>query len=141
MRATRLRQVTFHMAIRPPAAVPATSRRLSTFIFSSTVVGRRLAELVDDLAVGEEDHAVGVRGGDRVVGDHHDRLLVLVDAAAQEAEHLGTRRGVEVAGRLVGEDDLGPRHECAGAGDALLLPAGELVGPVAEPVSRVRPCR
>ena len=33
---------------------------------------------------------------------------------------------VEVAGRLVGEDDLGARDQGAGDGDPLLLPAGEL---------------
>ena len=36
-------------------------------------------ELVDDAAVGEEHDPVGVRGRDRVVGDHHDRLAELVD--------------------------------------------------------------
>ena len=46
--------------------------------------GVGLAHLVDDPAVGEEHDPVGVRGGDRVVGDHHDRLAELVDRAAQE---------------------------------------------------------
>ena len=64
-----------------------------------------VAQLVDDPAVGEEQHPVGVRRRDRVVGDHHDRLPVLVDGAAEQLEHLGARRGVEVAGGLVGEDD------------------------------------
>ena len=50
-------------------------------------------------------HGVGVGGGDRVVGDHHDGLAQLVDGAAQEAEDLGAGAGVEVAGGLVGEDD------------------------------------
>ena len=50
---------------------------------------------------------------------------------AQEAEHLGAAGAVEVAGRLVGEDDLRPAGQRAGAGDPLLLAAGELGRPVA----------
>ena len=42
----------------------------------------RLEHLVDDLAVGEEHDPVGVARGDRVVGDHHDRLVEVVDGAA-----------------------------------------------------------
>src|SRR5690242_18422343 len=33
-----------------------------------------IAQLVHDPAVAEEDDAIRVRGGVRVVGDHHDRL-------------------------------------------------------------------
>ena len=60
------------------------------------------------------------------MGDHHDRLAELVDAVPQEAQHLGAGAAVEVAGRLVGEDDLGPADQRAGDGDPLLLPAGQL---------------
>ena len=42
----------------------------------------RLAQLVDDPAVGEEDHPVGVGRGHRVVGDHHDGLAELVAPSA-----------------------------------------------------------
>ena len=38
--------------------------------------------------------------------------------------------GVEVAGRLVGEDQLGVADQGAGDGDALLLAARELARPV-----------
>ena len=44
-------------------------------------------------------------------------------------------REVEVAGRLVGEDDLRLTSECTRGGDALLLPSGELIGAVLEPVT------
>ena len=50
-------------------------------------------------------HPVGVRRGHRVVGDHHDGLAELVDAAPQQARAPPHPTGVEVAGRLVGEDD------------------------------------
>jgi hypothetical protein len=68
------------------------------------------------------------------VRDHDDGLLVLGDGTSEEAEHLGAGPGVEVAGGLVGEDDLGPGRQGPGAGDALLLPAGKLGRPVVEPV-------
>ena len=47
---------------------------------------------------------------------------------------LGT--GVEVAGGLVGEDDLGLRHECARDRDALLLTAGQLRRAVRETITQ-----
>ena len=65
-------------------------------------------------------------GGDRVVGDHDDRLAELVDRAPQQPEDLLRGRGVEVAGRLVGEDHRRLGGERARHGDALLLAAGEL---------------
>ena len=94
----------------------------------------RRAEVADDLAVGEEEHAVGDRRGVRVVGDHHGRLAEVGDHAAQEREDLAAGARVEVAGRLVGEHDRRPRDERAGDRDALLLAAGELGRAVAEPL-------
>src|ERR671911_278817 len=81
---------------------------------------------VDDATVGEEHDAVGVGGGHRVVGDHHDGLAELVHGPAHEGEDLSAAAGVEVAGRLVGEDHLRPPGERAGDRDPLLLPAGQL---------------
>src|SRR5215203_3979921 len=94
-------------------------------------IGCGVEELVGDAAIGEEDDAVRVAGGHGIVGDHHDRLTELADGVAHERQDLGAGRAVEVAGRLVGEDDLRTAGEGAGDGDALLLPAGELVGSVA----------
>src|SRR4051794_847090 len=89
-------------------------RRLGGGHPGDDLLALRVAELVDDAAVGEEDDAVGVRGRDRVVRHHHHGLGVVVDTAAQELEDLGARATVEVARRLVGEDDLGPTHQGAG---------------------------
>ena len=81
-----------------------------------------MTDVVDDAPVGKEQRPVGIRGRDGVVGDHDDGLAELVDRPAQEAEHLGGTHGVQIAGGLVGEDDLGSAHEGARTGDALLLP-------------------
>ena len=48
---------------------------------------------------------------------------------------------VEVAGRLVGQDELGVVHQAAGDGHALLLAAGELRRPMLEPLCPGRPFR
>ena len=97
--------------------------------------GGGLQHLVGDAAVGEEDDAVAVARRGRVVGDHDHGLAELVDRAAEELEGLGRGAAVEVAGGFVGEDDLGVAREGSGDGDALLLPAGELAGPVVEAVT------
>ena len=83
-----------------------------------------------DLAVGEDDDAIGVGGHLRVVGDHDDGLAELVDRGAKQVEDAAARLRVEVAGRLVGEDDGGTGDQRPGDRDPLLLPARELGGPV-----------
>ena len=66
------------------------------------------------------------------MGDHDDRVAVVVDELAQQREHVAAGAGVERAGGLVGEDDLGAGDERAGDRDALLLAAGQLRGAVAQ---------
>ena len=72
----------------------------------------------------------------RVVGDHHDRLAHLARGGLQELEQLRPAARVEVAGRFVGEHDVGPAHQRARHRDALLLPAGELRRSVPQPVAQ-----
>ncbi len=69
----------------------------------------------------------------RVVGDHDDRLLELAVEDAELAEDLVGALAVEVAGRLVGDDQVGVGHDRPGDRDALLLAAGELPGVVVLP--------
>ena len=89
------------------------------------LLGGRREQAAGEHAVGEEDHLVGVRGGDRVVGHHHDGLALAADRLAEQFEDVGGGLGVQRAGRLVGEDHRGPRDQGAGDGDALLLAAGQ----------------
>src|SRR6056297_772730 len=95
-------------------------------------VGRGPVHLVDDATVSEEDDAVGVRRGDRVVGDHHDRLAEAVDRITQEGQDLAAGAAVEIAGRFVPEDDVRLAHQGSCDGHPLLLTAGEFGRPVAE---------
>ena len=87
-------------------------------------------KLLDDVAVGEEEDAVGDRRRAGVVSDHHRRLACFLDCQAKQFEDLTARLRVEVAGRLVREDDRRLGDERAGNRDALLLSAGELGRPV-----------
>jgi hypothetical protein len=41
-------------------------------------VGTWSVERSRKLAVGKQDHAIGVSGRHRVVGDHHDRSAILI---------------------------------------------------------------
>src|SRR4051794_9739686 len=90
LRANRLRRVSLSTSY--PSGLSAASRRkiLQAGHVLEDLVALRVPDLVDHRAVGEEDHPVAVGRGDRVVGDHHDRLAELVDAASQEREHLGS---------------------------------------------------
>ena len=87
--------------------------------------------------------AVGVARGDRVVGDHHDRLAASrVTALAHERR--GSRRRVRASRLPVGSSAKmisGRLARARAHGDALLLAAGQLGRAVLEPVARGRRCR
>src|SRR6266508_668894 len=97
-------------------------------------LGGWIVHCVDHAAVGQEDDRVRVPGRDRIVRHHGDALAELVDSTPQESEDLGAGPRVEVARRLVGENDVWPRGERPGDGNALLLPARQLTRPMVEPV-------
>src|SRR4051812_4163718 len=84
-------------------------------------------------AVTEADRAPRPRRDVLLVGDDHDRPAGFVEVL-EDVEHL--RRGVrvEVAGRLVGEDDRRVGDDRAGDRDPLLLAAGELGRLVVHPL-------
>src|SRR4051794_4546809 len=99
--------VTFHMMPSPRSA----GSRAEALHLVEHQVSRRLGELVDRRAVGEEHHSVGVARRDRVVGDDDGRLAEIVDRLAHERQDLRARTRVEIAGGLIGEDDLGLAEE------------------------------
>ena len=77
-------------------------------------------QAANELSVGQEQHLVGVRRGERVVGDHHDGLPA-VGHLAQQVQDGPARAAVERARGLVGEQDGGAAVECAGDRHPLLL--------------------
>ena len=84
-----------------------------------------------DAAVAHFDDALRVDGDVRLVRDEDDRDALLVQLL-EERHHFDRRARVEVAGRLVGQDQRRLGHERAGDGHALLLAAGELARLVVE---------
>ena len=71
-----------------------------------------------------------------VVGDDDVGEPELLLQLLQEVEHLGLHRDVEGRDRFVGDDEFGIDAECAGDADPLPLPAGELVGILAQGLRR-----
>ena len=83
--------------------------------------------VADDPALLEGDDALAQRGHDLgVVGRHQHRDAELVDPQ-QELQDLPADERVEVAGRLVGDDQARVVDERAGDRRALLLAARQLV--------------
>ena len=67
------------------------------------------------------------RFGERLfVRDQHHRGALLAIEREQQFEHGAPGGGVEIAGRLVGQQDRRPQGKGAGERDALLFAAGEL---------------
>src|ERR1700681_3087757 len=83
-----------------------------------------------DLAVDDMDAPVGPCRQCRVVRNNHYGLAAVGDIA-QNAEHLLGRSGVEISGRLVGDNDFGTVGERPRQRYALPLTAGKLIGPLA----------
>ncbi len=83
---------------------------------------------VADPPVTDDEHTVGVGGRLRIVGHQDDRLVPLLARPPERVEDLGPGRVVEVAGRLVGEEEGRSGDQGAGHRDPLLLAGRQLVG-------------
>jgi ABC-type phosphonate transport system ATPase subunit len=78
------------------------------------------------------------RGGDlRVVRDQDDRLAAVVAQRAQQPDNLFAGGRVEIARRLISEQDAGLVRQRPGDGDTLLLAAGERAGDMTAAVAEV----
>ena len=71
----------------------------------------------------------GVAGVALVVRNHYDRRSVTIELIQQIEDFLAVG-GVEVAGRLVRQNQFWTGDDRTGNGDALLLSAGQLLRPV-----------
>src|SRR6266540_371185 len=80
----------------------------------------------DDPAVAQRDRDVGLLRELLIVRDEHDRRLAPAVDVDQEIDDLVAGPRVEIAGRLVGEQDRGLVRERPGDRDALLFAAREL---------------
>ena len=78
----------------------------------------------------------GEAGGVRIVRHHDDGLAELAVEAGEHGEDIFGRGGVEVAGRLVGQDQVGISHDGARDSDALFLTTGKLLGQVAQAIAQ-----
>ena len=88
----------------------------------------------DDAAVAERNRAIGAARDLEVVGDdHHGGAEPRVEIADQR-EDVVASLGVEVAGRLVGQQDGRIDRQRARDGDPLALAARQLVGQVIQPM-------
>ena len=90
----------------------------------------------DDLAVLQIKDALGKVGQLLVVGDHDDGVAPAVQSR-EDGDDLLAGLGIEVAGRLVGQDQRGLVHQGAGDGHPLPLPARKLVRPVRHAVGEL----
>ena len=75
-------------------------------------------------------HLIGEGGDQRVVGGEQERHVALAAEAAQQLEHLTSAMGVEVPGRLVGENQLGIGGQRKRDQHALALAHRQLLGAV-----------
>jgi len=87
----------------------------------------RVGAIGDDAAVDEFDDPVASFGEARIVGHDEERRGEPFVHRAQQIEYRVGRLRIEVAARLVGENQGGAHRQRARDRNALLLSAGEIV--------------
>src|SRR3989454_7262339 len=109
--------------------VRTITRQIACILF----VGR---QAVHNDPVAHVHDAVGVGGGFRIVRDHDDGLSQLLVQLTQHLQHNFRIPGVQVAGGLIRQDDLGLVDDGASDGHALLFPAGKLGRAMAQAIAQ-----
>src|SRR5665213_692588 len=79
------------------------------------------------------DHTAPAVGGDVELVSHHDHGDTRIIQRLEQPHDLNAGARIEVASRLIREQQVRAVHERAGDGDALLLATGELARSVVEP--------
>ncbi len=95
--------------------------------------------LLAHAAVADADDAIGDRRGLRVVADEHGRRAGVAGELGDRLVDEPGVRGVELAGRLVGQQEPRPVRERGADRHALLLAARELARARARPVEEPHP--
>src|SRR5580704_109979 len=87
---------------------------------------RRVRFIAGQLAIRQEDKALGIALGQRaLVRYHNDRHPQLLVEVADQIQDLASSAAVEIAGGLVGEQELRAVDEGTSQCGPLLFPAGE----------------
>src|SRR5271155_1012626 len=81
---------------------------------------------VHNFAITHVQDAMPVSGGFGIVRDHDDGLAEILIELAEQAEDGFGAFGIEVAGRLIGQDDFWFADDSASQRDALLFATGKL---------------
>ena len=112
----------------PPRGAQLARRHAEDEAHAAAAAGSPPAALdqAGDAAVAQRDGHVGERGQLGIVRHQHDRRLARAIDLEQQLDDLAAGLAVEVAGRLVGEEERRIVGERARDGDALLLAAREL---------------
>ncbi len=97
-----------------------------------------VSSVLNHLTVRQPDHPFAV-AGDVVLMGHYDDGLPFFVETVKHGHDFVAGGAVKVAGGFVRQNDGGLLGERPGDGDALLLPAGKLVGPVMGPIHQAHP--
>src|SRR5690606_18197070 len=88
----------------------------------------------DELSVRQPYLPSAARGERRIMGDQHQRGAAPGGEREHQLDDLPPGFPVQVAGRLIRQQEIRLDHEGAGKRDPLLLAAGELSGVVSQPM-------
>ncbi|CAN5295049.1 hypothetical protein BH23CHL9_BH23CHL9_07060 [soil metagenome] len=84
-------------------------------------------DLIANLTVAHDEDAIGVGGRPRIMGDEHDGLAQSIGRVPQQVKDFRSGRLVEVAVRLIGQEDGWSGGQRACQRHPLLLAGAQLV--------------
>src|SRR5260370_1409463 len=124
-----------------PLRISRRARRKARFIARPSLSrqGGRHALVADQKTVGDAQDTIAAARQRHVMSDQDQGRAVGARQLEQQIHHLLAGRAVEIAGRLVGQQELGTAHEGARHGDPLLLAARELRRIVADAMAEADP--